>query len=93
MTLLSLLLCTVAFWCLAASMPRNRKFLISPASVPLSDNTLKYAGFLFLTLSLILSCESEGIAEGIVYWCYEMTVGALLVALYISNNQRRKARK
>ncbi len=93
MMLLSLLVCTVAFWCLAAAMPRNRKFLISPASVPLSDNTLKYTGFLFLTLSLVLACKEEGTAEGIVFWCYEMTVSALIIALYISRNQRRKIRK
>lgn len=93
MIVLSWAMCFLAFWCIAMSMPRNRKFLLTRINLAIPDSGFKCIGFAALTGALVLACGNEGIAEGIVYWCFQMTVCALMIALTISYNQKRKTRK
>jgi hypothetical protein len=81
-----LLLCGlyIAFWLLAQAMPRHSKQIWQRALPDRQARLCQRAGFLLLTVTLLVSCGWQGIANGILCWLGLSTVAALGIALLLS---------
>ncbi|WP_416307909.1 DUF3325 family protein [Neptunicella sp. SCSIO 80796] len=92
MIILSWLSGTAGFFILALAMPRNRKILSSKLHFPFQDKLVRNAGLTLVGLDLLLICQRYAIAEGVVIWCYQLTVCALVVALTLTYRHNKAPR-
>lgn len=84
MTVLALLLATLAFACLAMAMERHHRDVTGHAPAAPRQHLLRLLGGCGLVASLAASISAWGIALGVVGWCGVLAAGAGAMVLWLS---------